>query len=320
VEVLDGEERMRALRAATGAERVHLALHAYRDLPMHGHLMTVCMRVLLDALTSILGRQADAQDDAQNVVLKLSKVLPKARLETPPQSMAWLRQVARSVQIDRHRARKRRTRLLTGLRAEQEVALPPVVKPEADAAARLDALEPAALEPHRAALFAHLDVFLEDRQPRVRVGGRRRAELAWKRHVLGIDRDALYEELADEAPRKRDTLSKWLERGREEMILPTLRHWLENLRGTDAESDSASDSASDSETKLDAEASTMPDERQAVEAMIAFFEGARRADSGKARPDRARIVSPSSHRTSVQVEDPPDLPQDDPDMDEDPDD
>lgn len=277
-----------ALRGARGAERVHMALQILRRLPPRGRLAELAFGVLREASLRSLGNDADAQDDAQETALKLLAALPSARLETPAASAAWLRRVAKNVRLDRFRREKtkREMRARYGQEQRGQRGSRPTVAPD-----DLAPLDPGpALEPYRAALFEHIEVFLEQRQARVRRTWVRNAELAWKRHVSNLSLDELLL-VGGAAAGNKTNLSQWIKRGRQDVILPCLRRWRDA-----GVAEEGADSASR--------------ERMAVEAMLGFFEQVRRADAGRARPGRRRSVSPEIDGTSVQVEDADVLDQD----------
>jgi len=292
-EDVDVGELRRALLAARGSERVHLALRILQRFPLRTRIAELAFGVLRDASLRCLGDGADAQDDAQETALKLLGALPDARLPTPAASFAWLRRVAKNVRLDRFRREKSKRQTREGYGQERRIQRQPSASSEpVGSRSVVETVDPTeALEPHRVALFAQIESFLEQRQQRTRHTWYRNAELAWKRHVA----DEMLDELArgaGAAAKNKTTLSQWIKRGREDVILPSLRRWRDALAsGEDAGGD-------------------------AVEAMIAFFEQTRRADAGRARPARRRNVSPDVDGTSVQVEDADVLDQDEPVMDD----
>lgn len=267
------------LARAQGVEKVHLALLILRgEAPKR--LKDAAATVVYGRLARLLGDERDRdvlRDDVQEAFLRVLRYVPGARLADARGSTAWLKKVALNRRTDRLRKKKRAREAAERLRGEAAVT-EPLEQPAQQAAP-----DPEALEDYRVELFRRVALALEGRQARAQVTGRRQAELAWRRYVLGHSREDLAHEPG--APSKLDTVSKWLGRGRDQHIVPVLEAWLEELPEDAAE-------------------------REAVEAMRGFFTGARRADAGKARPDRRKSVSSEDHLTSVQVEARDDLERD----------
>ncbi|RLB48487.1 MAG: hypothetical protein DRJ42_23070 [Deltaproteobacteria bacterium] len=169
------------------------------------------------------GTKQDAGEACQYAMMRVSRGVDGLRAETPTQAVCWLRRVLRTGFSDVYRfannepvasalsklSPKARDRELRRLEA-------PVVELSTS---------PGALDGFFDTLLDHVDEWLEVNvtRPMKRAGDRRRAEVALLHHVRKVSLDELRDMLG-EAP-SRDTLYKWFERGRDEVLLPTLGAW-----------------------------------------------------------------------------------------------
>jgi hypothetical protein len=211
---------------------------------------------------------AEHDDVRQRTLIKVLRGVRRLAAEAPAGAEAWLRRVHDSATKEHHRGWDPVTAALKKSTAREDDARPRIDRiaaPEAersDADAQLlDGIEDAVMEQVEQWLARNVT------RPRKRAGDRRRAQIAWLANVLGKDADAIREELGLEE--KRDTLYKWVERGREQVLLPAVREW----------------------------AADAGDEGAVPRELLAILEGTRRADAGKARPGR-RSVSRDAGRPS----------------------
>ncbi len=220
-----------------------------------------------------LRRPSRAHDDVrQRTLIKVLRGVAGMQADTPAGAEGWLRTVYRSARTEHHRGldpvrealRHERGDEGLGPRVDRLAALPP--ERTEDDVARLEAA--------REAVLGRVDAWLEANvtKPSKRVGDRRRAAIAWTANVLGRDVEAIRESFGIEE--KRDTVYKWIERGREQVLLPAMAAWERELEAA-------------------GEDAAVP------QALSEILRGARRADAGKARPGR-RSVSRAQDGTSVQ--------------------
>jgi DNA-directed RNA polymerase specialized sigma24 family protein len=201
-------------------------------------------------------------DVRQRTLLKIWRGLERLEADTQAAAEAWLRSVHRSAVAEHHRSAG--TRMMDrALRAtpigdggdfleQRAKTAPEDGEPPPDArAAELDAVLDLVLE--RVAAWLEVEV----RKPAKRQGDYLRAQAALLANVRGLDATAIAEALGAELGRQ--AMYKWVERGREEVLLPALAGW----------------------------------EHPAAPAVREHLVGSRRADHGKARPARrGRAVSP----------------------------
>ncbi|MDW8361448.1 MAG: sigma factor [Myxococcales bacterium] len=200
--------------------------------------------------------RADAEDAAQAAAIRVLRSVHHARLESPAAARAWLRRIVVRIVIDQSRERK--ARLVAPERLAALVEAPPTAQPPAP-----DEI----LEHVMRRLDAHLTE--AETRPSKRLADRRRAELALRRNLLGQDLDVLARDAADLS---RDALSKWIERGRERILVPMLEA---SLR----------------------ERAIPLEERTVLETALHALRRARRADSGRPRPDRRKPRQPATDPT-----------------------
>lgn len=242
------------------------ALVALRDAPDPAHpaLGWAWREVHTFVSTRLRGASPDADDIGQLTLWKVMKGVRNVAAETPAGAEAWLRQVHRSAVADHHRKRDPVKGALDrgderGPSVVERLAAPEPERREDDEA-RLDTVTEALMDRVEDWLAVHVS------RPSKRRGDRQRAQVAWMANVLGKDTPTIATELG--LGQSRDTLYKWIERGREQVLLPVITAW-------EAESEDA----------------TVPREIRSI------LESTRRADAGKPRPDR-RSVSRESEATS----------------------
>lgn len=214
-------------------------------------------------------------DIRQRTLIKVMKGVAGMQADTPPAAEAWLRRVHRSATNEHHRGHDPVT---VGLRTErrdddgrgvlERLAAPEPERNEADRRL-VDAAVAAVLE--------RVERWLEQevRSPTKRLGDRRRAECALMANVLGLEPDEIAARLEVEV--SRSALYKWVERGREGVLMPVLEAWA-------------------------AQQEDDPEGARLAVALGQILRGARRSDAGKPRPGRrsvsrgGRASSPSSKR------------------------
>lgn len=208
-------------------------------------------------------------DVRQRALIKVMRGVGRMQADTPAGGEAWLRRVHKSALLEHHRGHdpvslglSRERRDEDGRGAVDRLAAPDAERSEGDRRL-LDATLAAVLERVDRWLAAHV------RRPTKRVGDRRRAQCALMANVLGHEPDEIVETLGVEV--SRSALYKWIERGREEVLIPALIAWSED--GED------------------------PEGARLAGSIREILEGTRRSDAGKPRPAR-RSVSRSDGTSS----------------------
>lgn len=205
-------------------------------------------------------RQPDDAELAQLTVLRVMDAVERLEATTPRAAAHWLGTIRKRIGVDagrsRSRARVRQVGIGSGADEIELVDLGP--RPDEDgqsgvADARLAAVE----EQLRDRIGALVDARTAD--ARKRIGDRLRADAALARTVRRLGEAELRETLGSAAPSSRDALYKWVERGRE-LVLAALDVWMAEPG--------------------------LPATELGVLAMFREIVGERRADAGKARPDR----------------------------------
>ena len=231
------------------------------------------------------------RDEARQITLiKVLRGLPRMNARGSRQSAAWVRRIYSNAFIDLKRA-KGRDPVTQGMRHRQvdesagrgEVdpferldsqsilsdgvasGLASLGGPSADDGRRDPVDDPAVLEHHRDLLLDEVRAYLEVHRsrPEKRAGDHRRAQAALLRHIDGLDAAAIAAHLGVDPPPSKAAMYKWIERGREEVLLPTLATW---------------------SMRLDLDGRT----RRFVGAMTDFLQESRRADAGVGRPRRRK--------------------------------
>lgn len=208
----------------TGGDRLFRALAALRAADHEGRrLMHREWGYVAGWFRGEAGRRRGAADACQYALMRVSRSIKSLRAQTPAEATSWLRRVLRTGFCDVYRQAKnepvaaglnglsgdQRDRVLGRLRAPRAHREPP----------------PEALDPWLGSVMDEVDEWLEGHVPSIikRAGDRRRAEVALLRHVRKESLDDLRARLEEEVAR--DTLYKWFERGRDEVLLPTLEAW-----------------------------------------------------------------------------------------------
>lgn len=254
------------------------ALCALRDAPEpnHGALGWAWMEVAR-FVKARRGRAGSERDDiAQIALMKVVRGVRGMTAETPAAGEAWLRTVYASAEADYFRRKFDPVKKGLDRRARDDQGLAPLD--------RVPAAEPERHE-HDEAMLDELTDRVMDRvegwlavnvaRSTKRLGDRTRAQVAWMANVLGRELAEIVAELGLEE--KRETVYKWIERGREQVLLPAMAEWAREL------------SASGEDGSTDAAV--------AVE-VIAILEGSRRGDAGKPRPDRRTVSRGEGDRSS----------------------
>ncbi len=248
------------------------ALRALRDAPdsSRGDLAWA-WRAVSDHIDRALRRPEREHDDVrQRTLLKVWRGLTALHANDARSAEAWLRTVHRSAVAEHHRsigsrmmdrALRATPRDDAGAFLERTAPREPDVESEPPFDARspeLDAVLDAMLE--RAASWLEAEVA----RPEKRQGDYLRAQAAILANVRGLDAAAIAEALGA-GEMTRPSIYKWVERGRERVLLPALAEW----------------------------------DHPAAAALAAHFVASRRADSGRARPGRrspavSRVATPAS--------------------------
>jgi DNA-directed RNA polymerase specialized sigma24 family protein len=177
-------------------------------------------------------------DVRQRTLLKVWKGAAGIEADSAGRAEAWLRRVHMSARIEHHRAVG--TRMMdAALRSTPadgdlgfvERALAHdgdgddvLVRPDAD-----EKLEQALGE-----VLDRVSVWLEENVSiaRKRQGDYRRAECALLANVRGLDASAIVAMLGIDPPPAKDVIYKWIERGREQVLIPALDGWDHPIAGT----------------------------------------------------------------------------------------
>lgn len=228
--------------------------------------------------------QGPSPDDLrQHVVLRLNTSVRTMNATGPAEAKGWLLTVARNLRRDQisKRNRQREWRGMRVIGDSEHGPTPHAVDVlEAQPAERRPE-DLAVLADWRDRLFDRVDRWLEEtpRSPTKRLGDRQRAQAAWLANVEGLAIGEIAGRLGDGAPRK-DTLYKWIERGREEVLLPLIETWEREVAARSGKSAEA----------------------EPISVLRSILVAARRADAGRPRPERRRDgpVSPKEHCTSIQ--------------------
>jgi hypothetical protein len=211
-----------------------------------------------------LPKERDRDDIRQRSLLKVLAGVRAMDADTPVRAIAWLKSVHRSAYIDHFRGagdRELDRALDRTPKRDDGGYLERIPEPDADVEIASEPAVEAVLE--RAKERVHR--WLADEVPRVakRLGDYRRAEIALLANVRDKNAGEIRAELGLGEEIATATIYKWIERGREETLLPALENWDDPARA----------------------------------GVLSVLLGARRSDSGKARPERRRGRSVSSART-----------------------
>jgi len=173
--------------------------------------------------TGEAGRRPGARDACQFALMRVSRSIMTLRAQSPSEATSWLRRVLRTGFCDVHRTTKNEpvaAALKTLTAEERDRTLRLLAAPEPPVV-----LIPEALDGWLDVVMDEVDDWLEANVPSLikRAGDRRRAEVALLRHVRKVSLDDLRTRLGEVVAR--DTLYKWFERGRDEVLTPTLSAW-----------------------------------------------------------------------------------------------
>jgi hypothetical protein len=212
-------------------------------------------------------KERDRDDICQRSLLKVLAGVRSMEADTPVSAIAWLKTVYRSAFVDHFRGQADR---------ELDRALNRTPKrDEHGFLERIPASEPEEgpdrggedgdriLE--RAKERVHVWLAENVQRPSKRLGAYRRAETALLANVFEKSAAEIRVELALGEEIETGTIYKWIERGREDTLLPAFESWDDPARA----------------------------------ALVALLLGARRIDSGKPRPERRRAPSVSSGRAAA---------------------
>ncbi len=238
----------------------------------------------LDQALAVLYGWLDAHHDRkhghsefrQRTVIKAYRRASRCRATDRRGAEAWLNRIYLNVVRDAHRARRRDPL------AQNVDAFETLDRLAAESGEPATAGDEEELPLHEEWLFDELDRWLAGafERPGPRQKARTQAEVAWERHIRQASPAVILAELTD--PPATATLYKWVERGREKVLLPFVGSL---LAGEDLP----------------------PPKRSFCAELQRLLQGARRADAGKPRHGRrARPpVSPEGAASSVQYDEPP---------------
>lgn len=200
-------------------------------------------------------------DVRQRTLLKVFGAVDRMEADTPGRAEAWLRRVHRSARMDHHRTRNSAL-IDQALKTTPKDADPewferamPSAEPFEDHTRDDDA----ALEGVISVVLDRVAQHLVDNVKSLpkRQGDYRRAEVALLASVRGEAYEGIVAKLGLDPPPSRGAVYKWIERGREQVLLPALEGW------------------------------THP----AAASLVEHLTSTRRADAGKPRPARRSAVS-----------------------------
>lgn len=221
------------------------------------------------------GRGPAHEDLRQRLLIKVHRHAPSFQGATAAAAAAWLRQIHSRLVIDHHR------------RAARERARP--LPPEELDAVVAETEDEEAFDPEvltewiEGPLMDQVDAFLAEHvaRPLQRARHRRHAQVTILRKVRKLERDAILATLPEGDRPKPATLDKWVERGRDKVLLPALERW---------------------EAEEEAQETPRPSVLGFVHALRELLVEGRRSDHGKPRKTTARggSVSPPPTGTSVQ--------------------
>jgi DNA-directed RNA polymerase specialized sigma24 family protein len=205
------------------------ALFALRDAPdRSASSLGWAWRTLDEVLarTKPLPPARDREDVRQRALLRVLRYVGGLEAETAASAWAWLQRVHRTAFLDHVRLQGRRAMdraLATTPRGGRESfidTLPmPDESPPTHDLGQLDAALQRVLE--RVAVWLETQVS----RPAKRAGDYRRAQVALLANVRGLGRAEICAELGLDDPPSAATLYKWVERGRETVLIPALEDW-----------------------------------------------------------------------------------------------
>ncbi len=206
-------------------------------------------------------------DVRQRTLLKVLGAVSRMDANTAGRAEAWLRKVHKTARIDHHRTKSGRMmdRALDTTPKDADAEWVDRVGPAAPAEEAPEVDEEAALEAALAAVLERCASWIADnvKSPVKRQGDLRRAQVALLANVRGQGYDEIVLALGVQPPPTKAAIYKWIERGRERVILPAMEGW----------------------------------DHPVASVLTQLLKGARRADAGKPRPSR-RAVSRGSRGPS----------------------
>lgn len=205
-------------------------------------------------------------DVRQRALLKVLRHVTTLSAESPGQAHAWLARVHRSAHIEQLRQAGERlvSRALTQTPKDSGVGWVDGFEAERAPVARDDE---AALEQALDRVLDRVHRYLSDRvaDPEKRAAGYRRAQIALLANVRGLTVTELSEKLRLGDSVSKAALYKWIERGREQVLIPALEGWDDPVGET----------------------------------LAGLLQEARRADAGKSRPARRKAPVSSASVSSA---------------------
>jgi DNA-directed RNA polymerase specialized sigma24 family protein len=215
-------------------------------------------------------------DVRQRTLLKVLGAVARMDADTPSRAEAWLRKVHRSARIDHHRTRgdQLMDRALDTTPKDADAGwverVGPTTRGQTEPAEARGVDEEAAIDAALSEVLERCARWIDDnvKSKVKRQGDRRRAQVALLANVRGEGYDGIVAALGVTPAPSKAAVYKWVERGREQVILPALEGWEHPIAG----------------------------------ALRELLVGARRADAGKPRPGRrsdGSAVSPSERRPST---------------------
>jgi DNA-directed RNA polymerase specialized sigma24 family protein len=208
-------------------------------------------------------KERDRDDICQRALLKVLAGVRAMEADTPVSAIAWLKTVYRSAFVDHFRGHGDREldRALNRTPKRDDGFLERIVAPEAEEALDGEGEDPDRIL-ERAKERVHVWLAENVARPSKRLGDYRRAEIALLANVFEKSAAEIRVELGLGDDVETGTIYKWIERGREDTLLPAFESWDDRARA----------------------------------GLVEVLVGARRSDSGKPRPERRRAPSVSSGR------------------------
>ena len=213
-------------------------------------------------------KDREHDDVRQRTLLKVMGAIGRMEADTPGRAAAWLRRVHGSARVDHHRTlgTKLMDDALKTTPKDGDVSFMDRVGPVTDAEDEPQRDEEEALEAALDQVLERAEAWIANnvKSPVKRQGDLRRAQVALLANVRGYDYDAIVAALDISSAPSKGAVYKWIERGREQVLLPALEGWDDPV----------------------------------ATALGELLVGARRADAGKARPQRRTAVSRSEKPAS----------------------
>jgi len=237
-------ETLSALRDADDPASTRLAW-AWRSLSDH-----------LDRRYRLEHRVHD--DVRQRTLLKVMTAARAMEAGTEGRAEAWLRQVHKSAHMDHHRSRggQLMDKALRATPKDDSATWLERVGPRTEAQDARPEDEGAAIDAAIEAVLDRAAVFVGETitQPKKRNASLLRAQVALMANIRGMDTPAIIAALDRDPPPSKAAVYKWVERGREQVLVPALEAWDHPIAAT----------------------------------LSAHLEGCRRGDAGKTRPNRQK--------------------------------